>query len=59
MARPTRYILEKPTSSLVRLQRKINSIFVRKRDNGEQVDQIYKHLIYVEKELSRRRVFWF
>jgi hypothetical protein len=42
---------------LVDLQRKLNAIFVRKRDKGENIECIYRNLQVVERELSARRIF--
>lgn len=55
-----RYI---PTSALtigraVKLQRKLNTIFVMKRDAGENIEQLYRHLKRVEGWLSARGIYW-
>jgi hypothetical protein len=43
---------------MVRLQAKLNSIFVRKRDAGEPIAGIYAQLSIVEHWLNRHHVFW-
>lgn len=43
---------------MVRLQAKLNSIFVWKRDSGEPIAGIYAQLQIVERWLAERRIFW-
>lgn len=53
-----RFLEQKPTCSLLKLQKKLNNIFVSRRDRGEQLQPIYRQLMLVEKELSKRNAFW-
>ena len=39
-------------------QRKINAVFVQRRDAGLSIYPIYRYLLMVEAELSRRGLFW-
>lgn len=46
------------TSRLVDLQRRLNAIFIRKRDKGENIECIYRNLRSVENELGARHVYY-
>jgi hypothetical protein len=43
---------------MLQLQRKLNSIFVCKRDAGLSTASIYSQLKQVEKWLSERKICW-
>lgn len=43
---------------MIRLQAKLNEIFVWKRDSGASTAQIYRQLTLVERWLSDRSIFW-
>ena len=45
-------------SRMLQLQRKLNSIFVRKRDAGLSTASIYAQLKQVEQWLSERKLYW-
>lgn len=42
----------------LQLQRKLNAIFVHKRDSGASTASIYSQLLRVERWLSQHGVYW-
>lgn len=43
---------------LVDLQRRLNAIFVKRRDSGQSITGIYAQLSLVERVMSARRIYW-
>lgn len=50
-------ILRYKASQIKCLQRRLNAIFVRRRDSGQSVDGIYRQLVFVERIMSERGIF--
>lgn len=45
-------------SRMLRLQSKLNTIFVQKRDSGASTARIYSQLLMVERWLSEHKIHW-
>jgi len=56
---PEADIKQRGTSDLIRLQKKLNASFVKRRDQMHPVGSLYKYLRMIEVEISRRGAVWF
>ena len=43
---------------LIRLQAKVNAIFVQKRDAGIKIYGLYRQLTMLERYMSKHRIWW-
>jgi hypothetical protein len=43
---------------VIALQKKLNALFVQKRDSSEPTMEIYKQLLIAERFLNKRGIIW-